>query len=213
MIAYPIETALASGLFDHIIVSTDNGEIQNVARQYGAIAPFTRPPALANDFIGTTPVVGHAVRWALNQGWTLDAVCCIYPTTPLLRAQDLKDSYTIFTSSTCSFLFSATDYAAPVHRGFLEAPEHGVSMLFPEHFNSRSQDLPKVMHDAGQFYWGTPDAWTDELCMFGPQSRVFRIPRWRVQDIDTPDDWFRAELLWRLIGELDQHAEPDETQR
>ena len=201
MIAWSIEAARASGLFDRIIVSTDDVEIAEVARQWGAEAPFVRPDSLANDYVGATAVVAHATRWALEQGLNVGAVCCVLPTAPLVKRSDLVAGWGAFATGEWDYVFSATDFAAPIFRAFRQLPEGGVEMFFPEHFNTRSQDLPIALHDAGQFYWGKPAAWLDGLRVFGLASKVIPIPRWRVQDIDTPDDWERAELLARLIIE------------
>jgi pseudaminic acid cytidylyltransferase len=154
MIAYPIATALASGLFDHVIVSTEDAEIADIARQAGAEVPFTRPENLADDFAGTIPVVAHATSWTLDQGWPVEAVCCIYPTAPMISQDDLAEGLRLLEQGSHDFVFSATDYAAPIFRAFIQTEGGGVRMVFPEHFGSRSQDLPRALHDAAQFYWG-----------------------------------------------------------
>lgn len=201
MIAWSIEAAGASGLFDRIIVSTDDVEIAEMAGQWGAEVPFVRPDELASDYAGATAVVAHATRWALEQGVEVDAVCCLLPTAPFVKQSDLVAGWEAFATGQWDYVFSATDFAGPVFRAFKQTPEGGVEMFFPEHFNTRSQDLPVALHDAGQFYWGKPVAWLEGARVFGPASKAILIPRWRVQDIDTPDDWERAELLARLIAE------------
>ena len=199
MIAWPIDAARDSGLFDHIIVSTDDPEIAEVAQELGAEVPFIRPAELADDHAGTIPVIAHSVSWAKNQGWRLEAVCCIYPTAPLISPADLAEGLRLLEEGTHDFVLTATDYASPIFRAFRETDEGGVKMFFPEHFESRSQDLPRALHDAAQFYWGRPGAWLSSTIMFGPRSRALVIPRWRVQDIDTVDDWVRAEALFRSL--------------
>ena len=199
MIAWSIAAAQRSGLFEHIIVSTDDDEIGEVALAYGATVPFKRPPELANDHAGTTEVIAHATRWALLQGWSLEAVCCLYATAPFVRAADLRAGLTQLQSGHWAFSFTATEYASPIFRAFQQHPAGGVEMFFPEHFSKRSQDLPKALHDAGQFYWGRPAAWVDGRRIFDRHSVPLIIPRWRVQDIDTEDDWHRAELLWQVL--------------
>ena len=193
MIAHSIESARRSGLFDRIIVSTDDAEIANIAAQFGAEVPFSRPASLSDDHTGTTEVVAHAVQWLGNA--PLAEVCCIYPTAPFIEPQDLEQGLALMQTGQWRYVFAATDYAAPVHRAFVKNAAGGLDMLFPEHFATRSQDLPAVLHDAGQFYWGTPQAWLARETVFDRRSTVVKIPAWRVQDIDTEDDWLRAEAL------------------
>jgi N-acylneuraminate cytidylyltransferase len=200
MIAWPIDAARESGLFDHVIVSTDDPEIADVAHECGAGVPFMRPAELADDHAGTIPVIAHAVSWANGQGWPLEAVCCIYPTAPLVSPADLAEGLRLLDEGNHDFVLTATDYASPIFRAFRESDEGGIEMFFPEHFESRSQDLPRALHDAAQFYWGRPDSWLSARTLFGPRTRALLIPRWRVQDIDTPEDWVRAEALFRALN-------------
>jgi N-acylneuraminate cytidylyltransferase len=203
MIAWPIQIAVASGLFDRIVVSTDDEEIAVIARQAGADVPFMRPAELADDHSGTIPVMAHAAQWALSESDDVQALCCIYPTAAMISADDLLEGKRKLAEGRHDFVFAATDYPSPVFRAFVEAPDGSIAMLFPEHFNSRSQDLPRALHDAGQFYWGRPDAWLTAETLFGPRSAAVLIPRWRVQDIDTPEDWVRAEALFRSLNGTD----------
>lgn len=200
MIAWSIEAAMASGLFDHIVVSTDDLEIAEVAKQWGAEVPFMRPAELSDDYAGTTEVVAHATQWALKQGFALDAVCCIYATAPLVQVDDLKRGLKALTSGAWAYAFSVTDFAAPIFRAFHEHPEGGIEMFFPEHFLTRSQDFPLALHDAGMFYWGVPSAWVEGKRIFDRHSVPVIIPRWRVQDIDNQDDWERAEIVASIIN-------------
>jgi pseudaminic acid cytidylyltransferase len=199
MIAHSITSALGSGLFDRVIVSTDDDEIAEVAERYGAVAPFRRPPTLSDDHTGTAPVIAHAVAWLRERETTPSAVCCIYATAPFMRAEDLARGLALLQTGAWSYVFSATSYAFPVQRSFHERTDHGIEMLWPEHLNTRSQDLPEALHDAGQFYWGAPDAWSSVKPIFGTHSTIVRVPRWRVQDIDTLEDWAHAELLWQVL--------------
>jgi N-acylneuraminate cytidylyltransferase len=199
MIAWSIEAAKASGLFDRIIVSTDDVEIAAVAKQWGAEIPFTRPENLSNDFAGTAPVIAHATQWALDQGMDIAAVCCIYATAPFIQADDLKRGWEALNSGCWDYVFTVTDFAAPIFRSFEQTPEGSIRMFFPETFETRSQDLPSALHDAGQFYWGRPSAWLENKRVFDQSSSPLVIPRWRVQDIDTEEDWLRAELMFRAF--------------
>lgn len=202
MIAWSIEAAMASGLFDHIVVSTDDPEIAEVAKQWGAEVPFMRPAELSDDYAGTTEVVAHAAQWALKQGFALDAVCCIYATAPLVQVDDLKRGLKALESGGWAYAFSATDFAAPIFRAFHEHSEGGIEMFFPEYFLTRSQDLPRALHDAGMFYWGLPTAWIERKRIFDRHSVPVIIPRWRVQDIDNQDDWERAEIAASVISRM-----------
>ncbi len=203
MIAWSIEAAKESGLFDRVIVSTDDAEIAEVAKAWGAETPFVRPPELSNDYAGTTEVIAHATRWALDAGLKPDAVCCIYATAPFVQTADLKRGRDALSSGDWDYAFTATDFAASIFRAFRQASGGGIEMFFPEHFATRSQDLPVALHDAGQFYWGRPSAWLDGKRIFDKRSIPIVIPRWRVQDIDTQDDWERAEMLAPVVmGDL-----------
>ncbi len=195
MIAWSIEAANASGLFEHVIVSTDDAEIGEVARRCGAEVPFMRPDELSDDHAGTTPVIAHATQWALDQGLNVATVCCIYATAPFLQTDDLQRGWAALHSGDWDYAFTVTDFAAPIFRSFKQTAGGGLEMFFPEHFATRSQDLPLSLHDAGQFYWGHAAAWLENRRIFDHRSTPVAIPRWRVQDIDTPDDWTRAEIL------------------
>lgn len=199
MICWSIEAAIKSGVFEKIIVSTDDAEIKDIAMRHGAEVPFLRPDDLSNDYSGTTEVIAHAIQWLEKHGIEISDVCCIYATAPFINISDLKSGYEKFHSGKWDYVFSATEYAAPIFRSFHEIEGGAIEMYYPEHFNTRSQDLPVALHDAAQFYWGKPGAWKDNKPIFGPQSTVVRIPRWRVQDIDTEEDWHRAELLAPII--------------
>jgi len=199
MIAWSIEAAKASALFDHILVSTDDAEIADIAKQWGAEVPFMRPVELSDDHAGTTEVIAHATRWALEQGFDVEAVCCIYATAPFVQAEDLKRGLAALESGNWAYAFTVTDFAAPIFRSFKQNAEGGIEMFYPEHFSTRSQDLPTALHDAGQFYWGRPSAWIEGKRIFDRHSTPVVIPRWRVQDIDTQDDWIRAELYFNQL--------------
>lgn len=202
MIAWTIDAARTSGLFDRVIVSTDDAEITAVALQCGAECPFERPAALADDHADTGDVMAHATGWGLAAGWELDAVCCIYATAPFVDHEDLRRGLETLRSGDWAFAVAATECDASVFRSFRQREDGGLDMLFPEHFTARSQDLPRLLHDAGQFYWGRPSAWVEKRRVFDRWSVPILIPKWRVQDIDEPEDWARAELMFsqRISG-------------
>jgi len=200
MIAWSIEAALQSGCFDAVVVSTDDAEVAEVARGNGAMVPFMRPAELADDYTGTIPVIRHAIEWHQGQGQTPGQICCIYATAPFVRAEDLKHGLQMLDETGCAYAFSVTSYAFPIQRAIRITPQGRVEMFHPEHFNTRSQDLEEAFHDAGQFYWGRPEAWLNKSADIGEHSTVIRIPRWRVQDIDTEEDWVRAESIAAYMG-------------
>ena len=203
MIAWSIEAAKESGCFDQIIVSTDDEEIANVARQWGADVPFMRPAELADDFAGTTPVVGHAVQWNQAHGRELTAVCCLYATAPFVEPADIKEGLKLLDqAATDRFVFTATAYPSPIQRALrLDLASGEAHMWQPEQFSKRSQDLEPAYHDAGQFYWGRPQAWLHSENLF-EGSKPLLLPRWRVQDIDTEEDWIMAELLYEARSRI-----------
>lgn len=194
VIAYSIECAIQSGLFDRIIVSTDHQEIGNIAKKYGAEVPFLRPTELADDYSSTTAVIAHSIKWLNRLEVNPTLICCIYPTAPFIQTTDLHAGLRIIEEGKWRYVFSATTFPSTVFRSFTINDNGGIEMLFPEHYSTRSQDLPLVMHDAGQFYWGRSEAWLNEERIFSPFSTTLFIPHWRVQDLDTEDDWIRAEI-------------------
>lgn len=204
MIAWSIEAALKSGIFEHVVVSTDDEEIAQVARKYGAEVPFLRPEELANDYAGTVPVVRHALEWYQNNGMLPTLGCCIYATAPFVNKSDIQLGLERIQSTKADYCFSVTKYPYPIQRSLKVDNSYYVSMLNSEMFNMRSQDLEESWHDAGQFYWGTLDAWITEKPIFNSSSCAVLLPQDRVQDIDTPEDWTMAELLfkaWELRNE------------
>lgn len=199
MIAWSIEAALQSGCFDKVIVSTDDEEIAEVARQYGASVPFMRPAQLSDDYTGTIPVIRQAIEWCNANGFDAQHVCCLYATAPFISPEDLRCGLGILEQTGCQYAFSATSYAFPIQRAIRLTGTGHVEMFNAEHFNTRSQDLEESYHDAGQFYWGLASAWLQERMIFSPDSSVVLLPRHRVQDIDTPEDWIRAEWLYKAF--------------
>ncbi|WP_165721192.1 MULTISPECIES: pseudaminic acid cytidylyltransferase [unclassified Pseudoalteromonas] len=199
MIAYSIEAALDSKCFDKVIVSTDDTEIADIAIQYGAEVPFMRPANIADDYATTLDVIKHAVEYTELQGWDVENVCCIYATAPFLIPEFIQRGFIELTSSNIDYAFSATSFPFPIQRALKLNDAQCVEMFQPEHLNTRSQDLEEAYHDAGQFYWGTAKAFIAKKAIFGTRSKAVLLPRKRVQDIDTPEDWELAEALFRAI--------------
>lgn len=199
MIAWSIISAQQSGLFDRIIVSTDDEEIAQVARDWGAEAPFVRPVEFSGDYVGTTEVIAHAVDWFQRHGMPLTAVCCIYATAPLMIADDLVRGFNALKSGDWAYAFSVAEFSPSIYRALQVSPDGGVGMIFSDYFLTRSQDLPTTFHDAGQFYWGRPSSWSQGLKIFDEHSKPVTITRLRVQDIDDMDDWIRAEMIFKQM--------------
>lgn len=204
MIAWTIEAAISSGCFDRILVSTDDAEIAEISRGLGAVVPFMRPAALADDYAGTTVVVAHAIEWQIAAGDAPSAVCCLYATAPMLQAEDIRRGLDLLQSQECSYAFSVTSYPCPIQRAFRIDAVGRVEMFDPARFAARSQDLEVAYHDAGQFYWGRPEAWLGQLPIFSPVSVPVVLPRYRVVDIDTPEDWMRAQLAFEIVRGMER---------
>ena len=200
MIAWSIEAALASGCFDRIIVSTEDAEIADVARAHGAEVPFMRPPQLSDDLTGTIPVVTHAVGWMAQEVGPVEFACCLYATAPFVQAQDLRKGFELLERSGAQYAFTVTNFAAPIQRSFRITGQQRIEMFNPTQFNTRSQDLEEAYHDAGQFYWGRAQAWLAPMPLFSQVSTPIVLPRYRVQDIDTTDDWIRAEMFFEILN-------------
>lgn len=198
LIAYSIEAALESKLFDRIIVSTDDEEIVSIAKQYGAEVPFLRPKELSDDFTGTGDVVMHTLEYLKEQGEIYDYICTIYATAPLLQPKYLIEGYHALKNSTAINAFSATSMPFPIQRTFKVTQEGRCKMFWPENYNARSQDFEEAYQDAGQFYWSKTGKISDGI-MFGKDSIPIILPRYLVQDIDTPEDWERVEFMYEAV--------------
>lgn len=201
MIAYSIQAAKASGCFERIIVSTDDQAIASVAIEYGAEVPFFRPKELSDDFTGTIPVIRHAIEMLEQQNAKpISAACCIYATAPFIQPLDIITGLKQLQNNVdCLYSFSVTSYPYPIQRAIKVTHDKRTEMFQPEFFNVRSQDLEDAYHDAGQFYWGRKEAWLNEKNIFSSHSMPIILPRYRVQDIDTQEDWLSAELMFEMI--------------
>ena len=198
LIAYSIEVALKSKLFDKVIVTTDDEIIASIAKQYGAEIPFIRPANLSDDFSGTDVVIKHAIDYLKNQGEEFDYVCTIYATAPLLQEQYLIEGFEKLKNSDAINSFSSTTMPFPIQRTFKVNKNGRCEMFTPEYYMSRSQDLDEAYQDAGQFYWTKINKEPNEI-MFGNESIPIILPRYLVQDIDTIEDWKRAEFIYDAI--------------
>ena len=200
IIGYSIEAALQSGLFDKVIVSTDDVEITTVAKDCGAEVPFVRPAELSEDFSGTGSVVKHCLEWLKKQGFQPEFACCIYATAPFVQVRFLKEGlHRLVEAPDKAYAFSVTSFPFPIQRAIRINREGNVEAFHPEMVPVRSQDLEEAYHDAGQFYWGRTEAFLNDETIFSPSSLPIILPRYLVQDIDTQEDWKRAELMFAAL--------------
>jgi pseudaminic acid cytidylyltransferase len=197
-----------AAIFDRVVVSTDDDEIAAVARDAGAEVPFQRPPELANDFVATIPVIAHAVREMERLGARFDAICCVYPAAVLSLPADYREAERVLHESDTDYVFTATSFPFPIQRAVRRLADGGCEMFWPQHRETRSQDLEPAFHDAGQFYFGRRDAWLESLPLCSGRSRMLLLPRHRVQDVDTPEDWRHAEVLFEILNNLNNRTLP-----
>lgn len=195
MIFYAINAAQQSGLFTRVIVSTEDFEIAQIARNLGAEVPFMRPRELADDTTPTVPVIADAISRLTSVGQLPKYTCCIYPCVPFLRIEDLKLALSILEKVDASFSFPITEYPSAIQRALRLDHVGNLSPFYPEFERFRSQDLEPAYFDAGQFYWAKTSTWLESDVSIHSNSVGLPVPYWRIVDIDTLDDWKRAELL------------------
>ena len=200
IIEWSISAAKKSKCFDHIVVSTDDEEIANLAELTGAEVPFFRPTELAEDFTPTAEVVKHAIEFFQFPDISEINVCCLYATAPFITPSDIRESLSILNPLSCDFVLAVTSFAFPIQRALaIDKITESLKMREPDEFSTRSQDLEKFYHDAGQFCWGSAEAWILADNPFKSRTLPFNLPGYRVQDIDTAEDWFKAELIHKAF--------------
>jgi len=204
IIAYSIEAALSSGCFDKVIVSTDDNEIAQVVKEFGAEVPFIRPAEISNDLASTNSVISHAINWMENQGNLINHVCCLYATAPFIEPNTISKAYKIFKNMDADFCFGVTSFPFPIQRAIKIRQNGKVELFQPEHFHSRSQDLDETYHDAGQFYWGTKQSFNSDISILSKIVIPYILPRHLVQDIDSTEDWIRAEIMHEVIQKINR---------
>ena len=199
MICWSIEAALKSECFEQVIVSTDSDEIASIASSAGASVPFRRPAELSDDYAPTIAVVNHAVEMVKGREVLQSElpVCCLYATAPFVVSDDLKAGLEKLSGN--DFVIPVTTYAHPIQRAVKVNESGFLEMFDSEAYAVRSQDLEEAWHDCGQFYWGSAEAWARGVSPYTARSAALPIPRWRVQDIDTEEDWERAERLFKAL--------------
>jgi len=184
-----------------VIVSTDDKEIAQIAKSYGAEVPFHRPETLSDDHVGTLSVIKHAIEWCEQNRTFPMEVCCLYATAPFVSAEAINEAFKQLKASQADYCFTVTSFSFPVQRAVKITGQGRLKMFCPEYFSSRSQDLIEAYHDAGQFYWGKINAFKSMKPLFSEISSPYLLPRHLVQDIDTLEDWKRAELMYRVLKE------------
>lgn len=199
IIAYSIEAALQSGLFDEVMVSTDDVEIAEVAKKYGATVPFMRSEMNSNDTATTLQVIREVMTFYTDRSLVFEEVCCIYATAPLVQVDHIKKGLALLQESEVASVFPVVPYSFPIQRSFSIDDNQYAKLTWPEHVNTRSQDLPPAYHDAGQWYWIKPSKLTDKI--FTDHSKVVILSEMDVQDIDNDTDWKMAEMKWTLREE------------
>ncbi|MDR2904823.1 MAG: pseudaminic acid cytidylyltransferase [Helicobacteraceae bacterium] len=201
MIAYPIAAALESGIFERVIVSTDDPEIGEVAAARGAEF-LLRPAKLADDFIGVVPVAAHAIQSLLSSGFAADFVCLIYATAPFVAVADLRNAYEILRANDADYALSIAEFTAPIYRALKMDDSSRVSSIWADKEQARSQDLPRAFHDAAHFVFGRAEAFLAGKSVFNSKTIGFLIEKSRAQDIDTIEDFERAELMYKAFSGL-----------
>ena len=200
IINYSINAALESGLFNEVMVSTDDLEIAEQAIKAGAKVPFMRSAENSNDFAGTAEVICEVIEKYKSQNISFDTGCCIYPTAPFLTSDTLKSGYDLFNNKKYDVLFPAIQYSYPIQRSIRLMSDGRVEMLWPENYTKRSQDLEPVYHDVGQFYWFNTEVMLIKKKLFTDNSGVLVVSEMLSQDIDNEEDWRLAEMKYKLMN-------------
>lgn len=194
LIAWSIIKALESEIFDRVIVSTDDQEIAEISKSFGADVPFMRPDELSDDFSGVLDVINHALQWHRSNEFDVDYACCIFPSAPFINTEDLRAGFEKLTSSRDQIVMSVCEYSSPIQRAFSLDESHTISPIWPKKIKERTQDLSPKYYDAGQFYWGEEDFLLNRCkALISDQSIGIILPESRVQDIDNINDLFLAE--------------------
>lgn len=202
VIAYTIQAALETPLFDEVMVSTDDEEIAEVARQYGAETPFLRSAKNADDFASTVDVLSEVLKSYRLRGYEFNEGCCIYATAPFITVEKLKAAHSLFREGEFDTVFTATRFSYPIQRALRLKKGGRVEMFWPENQSKRSQDLEPAYHDAGQFYWFRPEVLAGEKQLFTSKSAILEVPQAEVQDIDEPEDWGLAEMKYQVLNKI-----------
>jgi len=201
IINYSIETAIKSNLFDEVMVSTDNPEIIEIAKNAGATVPFLRSPETSNDFTHVAEVISEVLLNYKSIGKEFEYFCCIYATVPFITIHRLKECYDLMINKNFDSVFPVNRFSYPIQRA-LKIEDEKVSMILPENFNKRSQDLMPAYHDSGQYYWMKTSEFYKQRKLFSSNSGSIILPETEAQDIDDEEDWKIAEIKYKIIHNL-----------
>ena len=199
MICYTIEAALESGVFEQVIVSTDSQEIADIARQSGAKVPFMRPAELAENSVGVVEVLHHALTWLQANRQLHSLACCLVATAPFLKPLYLKQGAELIAKTDADTVMSVTRFSFPIFRAFKMNEQGEMAFLWPEYEFVHSNELPDTFHDAAQFYWGNVNRFLKRKTILGGKVVPVILPNYLVKDIDVPEDWETAELMFKTI--------------
>ncbi len=202
IITYSIEAALESKLFDEVMVSTDDEEIAEIAKSYGAIIPFMRGKRNSNDFATTVDVIVEVLQEYRKQGKTFEYGCCIYPTAPFVNKLLLENALNKFVSENLDSVFPVLPFSFPIQRAVRLVKENKIEMFHSEHLLSRSQDLEKAYHDAGQFYWFKTEIIFKKEKLWTDNSGGIIISELEAHDIDNMEDWKIAEFKYKVLNNV-----------
>lgn len=198
IIRYSIEAAIKAECFDEVMVSTDDAEIAEVARSFGAKVPFFRSEAMSTDHAMTAPVLEEVILEYRKRGQPFDHLCCIYPTAPFITAEKLRKAMDMLRASDADCVLPITRFSYPIQRALM-IENNRTKMIWPENYNVRSQDLMPAYHDCGQFYCLRTQSLLEQKKLFAQDTIPFEIPESEVQDIDNEEDWKMAEMKYRIL--------------
>lgn len=198
IIAYSIEAAIQSSLFDEVMVSTDDEEIASIAQKFGAQVPFIRSNKNADDYATTVDVLIEVLNAYQEKGQVFDYGCCLYPTAPFVDANLLLKGFSLLKEKNRDTVFPVLPFSFPIQRAIKIKDDHSIALFQPEHLHTRSQDLERSYHDAGQFYWFKMEPFLEKRKLWTDNTEVIVIDELKAQDIDHPIDWAMAELKYKL---------------
>mgnify|MGYP000105837986 CR=1 FL=1 len=199
MIAHAITAAKESGLFDHVIVTTDDDEIAKITHEWGGETPFMRPADLADDNTPTVPVVAHAIQVCKDFGWDIELICCIYPGVPFIQIDDIKGALALLKKSGADYCFPVTEFPSAIQRALKRISNGRMMPFYPQYELTRTQDLESAFHDAGQFYVFNVNLFLQNHKLWTNNTGCLVINELEAQDIDTEIDWKLAELKYKLL--------------
>lgn len=199
VIAYPIQAALDSGLFEEVVVTTDDDEIAEVAKKYGASVPFKRPEALSGDHVATAPVLIHAIEWFEQQGHEVTEMTNIYPANPFITSELLVEAAEYWKSQQTDYCFAVSEFESAPQRALTMNASGRVEALYPEFTKTRTQDLPRTFYNAGMFYFTKAQVFKKGVPMHSEAASPFFLPRHMAHDIDTEADWVYAETIYEIV--------------